>query len=36
MPDVRVPLTEETVYAMLVEKRDVVLEAAIAALDKME
>jgi carboxyl-terminal processing protease len=36
VPDVRVPLTEETVRAMYVEGRDVVLEMAIAALDEME
>jgi carboxyl-terminal processing protease len=33
IPDMRVPLTEETVYAMVVEGKDVVLEMAIAALE---
>jgi carboxyl-terminal processing protease len=32
VPDIRVPLTEETVYAMFVEKEDVVLQRAIEAL----
>ncbi len=32
VPDVRVPLTRETVYAMFVEKEDVVLQYAIEAL----
>jgi carboxyl-terminal processing protease len=35
-PDIRVPLTEETVYEMYVEGKDVVLEMAIAELDAME
>jgi carboxyl-terminal processing protease len=36
IPDIRVPLTEETVRAMYVEGKDVVLEMAIATLDEME
>ena len=36
VPDIRVPLTEENVYAMYVENVDIVLEAAIAALDEMK
>jgi carboxyl-terminal processing protease len=32
LPDIRVPLTEETVYAMFVENEDVVLQRAIEAL----
>jgi hypothetical protein len=36
VPDIRVPLTEETVHAMYVEGKDVVLEMAIATLDGME
>jgi carboxyl-terminal processing protease len=35
VPDVRVPLTEETVYAMFVEGRDVVLETAVSTLNEM-
>jgi hypothetical protein len=34
--DIRVSLTEDTVRAMYVEDKDVVLEAAIAALDGMK
>jgi carboxyl-terminal processing protease len=36
VPDVRVPLTEETVYAQFVEGKDVVLEAAVAALNALK
>ena len=36
VPDIRVPLTEETVRAMYAEGKDVVLEMAIATLDGME
>jgi carboxyl-terminal processing protease len=36
VPDVRVPLTAETVYAMFVKDQDVVLEAAIAVLESMK
>jgi len=32
VPDIRVPLTQDTVYAMFVEKEDVVLQHAIEAL----
>jgi len=35
VPDVRVPLTEDTVRAINVEHRDVVLETAVAALDAL-
>jgi carboxyl-terminal processing protease len=35
-PDLRVPLTEESVYAMYVEGADIVLAYAIAALDGLE
>jgi len=35
-PDLRVPLTEESVYAMYVEGIDIVLEAAIAELDAVK
>ena len=35
-PDIRVPLTEENVYAMYVEGVDIVLETAIIALDGMK
>jgi carboxyl-terminal processing protease len=35
-PDVRVPLTEETIHAMFVEGRDVVLETAVSTLDNMQ
>lgn len=35
-PDIRVPITEETVYALFVDGVDVVLETAVAALESME
>ena len=34
VPDVRVPMTEETAYAMFVEGRDVVLETAVSTLNE--
>jgi carboxyl-terminal processing protease len=36
MPDIRVPLTRETVHAMFVEKEDVVLESAVDALQSYQ
>ncbi len=35
-PDLRIPLTEESVYAMYVEDFDIVLEFAIMTLEEMK
>lgn len=35
-PDIRVPITDETVYALFVDGVDVVLETAVAELESME
>ena len=35
VPDLRVPMTEENGYAMYVQGKDIVLEAAIAELNSM-
>jgi carboxyl-terminal processing protease len=35
VPDVRVPMTDETAYAMFVEGRDVVLETAVSTLNEI-